>query len=114
MGGYFALRAIIDHPERISALILSDTQCVADTPEGRVSVTSIENIKKQGVEEYAAQSIGNLLAPDTLTTKPANVTRIRDMTLGTSDRQAHTFRGNSNFALSNVSDEIFLSQVQRP
>ncbi|MEJ2468562.1 MAG: alpha/beta hydrolase, partial [Campylobacterales bacterium] len=35
MGGYIALRAAETHPERFSALVLCDTQCSADTPEGK-------------------------------------------------------------------------------
>lgn len=34
MGGYIILNAIDRYPERFKALILCDTQCIADTPEG--------------------------------------------------------------------------------
>jgi 3-oxoadipate enol-lactonase len=35
MGGYIALNAFIKHPGRFDALILSDTQCIADTAEAK-------------------------------------------------------------------------------
>src|SRR5450759_3408557 len=33
MGGYISLNAISNFPDRFDALILSDTHCIADTPE---------------------------------------------------------------------------------
>lgn len=85
MGGYIALRAITVYPDRFSALILSDTQCVADSPEARTKrIAAIENIKKHGVEEYAMQSLNNLLPPETLNAQIDLVTRIKDMILSTS------------------------------
>ncbi|MCK7517279.1 MAG: alpha/beta fold hydrolase [Ignavibacteriales bacterium] len=35
MGGYIALNAVEKYPDRFDALILSDTTCVADTPEAK-------------------------------------------------------------------------------
>ena len=35
MGGYVALRAVLKYPHRFKGLILSDTQCIADSPEGK-------------------------------------------------------------------------------
>ena len=35
MGGYIILNAIDRYPERFKAIILCDTQCIADTPEGK-------------------------------------------------------------------------------
>jgi len=36
MGGYIALNAIKRFPDRFEGLILCDTQCIADTPEGKL------------------------------------------------------------------------------
>ncbi len=35
MGGYILLNAVKRFPDRFSALILADTQCIADSPEGK-------------------------------------------------------------------------------
>jgi 3-oxoadipate enol-lactonase len=64
MGGYIALNAIQKQPERFAALILMDTQCGADTPEGREKrMKTIAFIKKNGLEVYADESLKNLFAP---------------------------------------------------
>ena len=64
MGGYIALNAIENYPERFDALILSDTHCIADTPETKEKrMKAIENIKEFGVEKFADESIKNLFAP---------------------------------------------------
>ena len=48
MGGYIALNAIENYPERFDALILSDTNCIADTPEVKEKrMKTIESIKKR-------------------------------------------------------------------
>ena len=47
MGGYIALNAVEKYPDRFDALILSDTTCVADTPEAKEKrMKAIESIKK--------------------------------------------------------------------
>src|SRR5688572_25422524 len=57
VGGYIALRAIEQYPARFLGLILSDTQCTADTPEGKEKRNkAIEGIKQTGVEPYADAS----------------------------------------------------------
>jgi 3-oxoadipate enol-lactonase len=85
MGGYIALRAIEKHPERVQALILSDTQCGADSPEGiEKRMLAIENIKVNGLEQYAEASVLNLFAPASLQKKGKEVIAIRDTILNTS------------------------------
>ena len=70
MGGYIALNAIEKHKERFDALILSDTQCIADTPEAKEKrIKAIESIRKTGVEKYAEESIKNLFASESFTTR---------------------------------------------
>lgn len=86
MGGYIALNAIGNYPERFDALILSDTQCIADTPKIRENrLTAIENIKKNGLEDYAHESIKNLFAPVSLLTKDTEITSVREMIVNTSN-----------------------------
>ncbi|HLF65586.1 MAG TPA: alpha/beta fold hydrolase [Saprospiraceae bacterium] len=85
MGGYIALRAIVAHPERFDALILSDTQCIADTPEAREKrMKTIASIKVNGVKKYADESVKNLFSPESFTTKQASILAIRKMIVSTS------------------------------
>ena len=41
MGGYIALNAVLRQPAKIEALILCDTQCAADTAEGKKTNTTV-------------------------------------------------------------------------
>jgi 3-oxoadipate enol-lactonase len=85
MGGYIALNAIEKHNERFDALILSDTQCIADTPEAKEKrMKSIESIRQTGVELYAGESIKNLFAQESFTTRVKEIAEIRDMIVKTS------------------------------
>jgi 3-oxoadipate enol-lactonase len=78
MGGYIALRAREQHPNRFLALILSDTQCMADTPEGKEKrMKAIESIKSNGVEMYAKASIINLFAQESSQTKQNEIAAIQ-------------------------------------
>lgn len=55
MGGYIALKAIEKFPQRFEALVLSDTQCAADTKEARSKrLKTIEHIKEISVEEFGS------------------------------------------------------------
>lgn len=63
MGGYIALNAIQKQPDRFAGLLLVDTQCGADTPEGKEKrMKTIAFIKKNGLEVYAEESLKNLFA----------------------------------------------------
>ena len=80
MGGYIALKAIERYTERFDALILSDTQCIADTPEAKEKrIKAIEGIRKTGVEKYAEESINNLFAPESFTTRIKETEDVREM-----------------------------------
>lgn len=85
MGGYIALNAIEKYPNRFTALILCDTNCVADSPETKEKRRmAIENIAKYGVEQYANESIKNLFAPETFITSKEKISMIKEMILKTS------------------------------
>jgi 3-oxoadipate enol-lactonase len=85
MGGYIALNAIQKHPDRFDALVLCDTQCTADTPEGKEKrMKTIESIKENGVEGYANESINHLFAPETYTNKQKEIAAVREMIVNTS------------------------------
>jgi 3-oxoadipate enol-lactonase len=85
MGGYIALHAIEKYPGRFYALVLSDTQCAADSPAAKENrVKAIENIKEKGVEYYANLSIKNLFAPLFFDTNAEQIVAVRAMILETS------------------------------
>ncbi len=85
MGGYIALNAIEKHNERFDALILCDTQCIADTPEAKEKrVKAIENIRNNGVEKYADESIKNLFASESFVTRKNEIADVRKMIIETS------------------------------
>jgi 3-oxoadipate enol-lactonase len=90
MGGYIALNAIENYPERFNALVLSDTNCTADTPEAKQKrLKAIESIKKEGVEKFADESIKNLFAPESFTTKEIEIASIRAMIVSTSKQSLY-------------------------
>jgi len=52
MGGYIALNAIENYPERFNALLLCDTNCAADMPEAKEKrMKTIDIIKEKGLEQ---------------------------------------------------------------
>jgi len=84
MGGYIAINAIINHPKRFNALVLCDTNCIADTPEAKLKrMNAIESVKKFGVEKYADESIGNLFAPESFATMKEEIADVREMIINT-------------------------------
>ena len=85
MGGYISLNAISNFPERFDALILSDTNCIADTPEAMEKrMKAIENIRKSGVEKYADETIKNLFSPESFVTRKEEISAVREMIIKTS------------------------------
>jgi 3-oxoadipate enol-lactonase len=87
MGGYIALRAIENYPNHFDALILCDTNCIADTSEVKEKrMKTIENIKKDGVEAFAEDSLKNLFAHESFTSKEAEIASTREMIVNTSKK----------------------------
>jgi 3-oxoadipate enol-lactonase len=87
LGGYIALNAVENYPERFNALILSDTQCTADTPEAKEKrIKAIESINKAGVEKYADESIKNLFSPESFMLRKAEIAAVREMIVKTSEQ----------------------------
>lgn len=86
MGGYIALRAILDYPERFNGLILCDTQCTADTDEGKARRTAaIKAIYEDGIEPFAEGLLGKMFAPSTFERNPEAINKVRQMILNTSE-----------------------------
>ncbi|MGN6645163.1 MAG: alpha/beta fold hydrolase [Cytophaga sp.] len=70
MGGYIALNAIKRFPDRFEALILCDTQCIADTAEAKEKrYASIEAIKANGSDTFIKDFIKKIFHPDSFRTK---------------------------------------------
>ncbi len=84
MGGYIVLNALSKQRERIAGLILADTQCAADTEEGKDKRRkTIAFIRKNGLKDYAEESMKNLFAPQSFTDKKEQVAFVKNMILHT-------------------------------
>ena len=80
MGGYIALKAVENFPDRFQAIVLCDTNCIADSAETREKrMKTIESIKKHGVEYYADESLKNLFAAESFTTRRDEIATIREI-----------------------------------
>lgn len=80
MGGYIALNAIENYPNRFSALVLCDTTCKAD-PASVIDkrMQTIRELQDEGVENYADESLQKLFAPESFTKKVYEVESVRKM-----------------------------------
>ena len=87
MGGYIALNAIENYPERFEALVLCDTHCIADPPPVKQTrLDPIERIRVFGVEKYVDDSIVHLFAPESFTTHKKEISVVKEMILNTSEQ----------------------------
>lgn len=87
MGGYIALNAIQNHPNRFEALVLCDTSCKADSHEAKEKrMKAIEGIWKDGVEMFADESLKNFFAQESFTTKKEVIAWVRDIIVSTADK----------------------------
>lgn len=78
MGGFITLNAQQRFPNRIEALILCDTQCIADTEEVKQKrFTTIEEIEKNGTANFNEGFIKNVFHEDSLTNKKELVSELR-------------------------------------
>jgi len=86
MGGYIALNAVENYPDRFDALILSDTTCTADTPEAKEKrMKTIKSIRKDGLEKFADESLTNLFALESFSTKKKEIAAVREMIVNTTE-----------------------------
>jgi pimeloyl-ACP methyl ester carboxylesterase len=85
MGGFIALNAIKRFPSRFKALILCDTQCVADTHDVKVNrYKTIEDIKEYGVTNFNQGFIKNVFHENSITSKPEVVEQLRNVVFSNS------------------------------
>lgn len=84
MGGYIALNAIENFPERFSALLLCDTNCTDDKPAAKEKrMRSIESIMEKGLEQYTEESLKKLFAPISFSKQIDEITIVREMIMKT-------------------------------
>lgn len=78
MGGYIALNACKRYPDRFEALILCDTQCIADSPEVQEKrYKVIDDIAVNGVKKFNDGFIESVFHKNTLSSKPELVETLR-------------------------------------
>ncbi|MEJ8844446.1 alpha/beta hydrolase [Lacibacter sp. H375] len=78
MGGYIALNANKRFPERFEALILCDTQCIADTDAVKEKrYKTIDDISANGAKKFNAGFIENVFHKDSLNNKKELVEELR-------------------------------------
>jgi len=84
MGGYIALNAVENHPERFNALILSDTSCTADTPEAKEKrMNTIKSIEENGVDKLADDLIVNLFSAESFKRNLKEIQDVKEMIVTT-------------------------------
>lgn len=80
MGGYVAFAAWRLIPERIEAMVLSDTRATADTPEGRAArEATAELAEQQGTSAVLERDLNKLFSPLTINSKPNVIEQARLM-----------------------------------
>jgi len=85
MGDYIALNVCKRYAERLEALILCDTQCIADSPEGKAKrYKLIDEIALNGTENFTEGFIKNVFHKDSLTGKKEVVEELRKVIVSNS------------------------------
>lgn len=80
MGGFIALNAMKKFPERFEALILCDTQCIADTTEVKEKrYKIIDEIEVNGATNFNEGFIKSVFHKESLTTKKELVEQLRNV-----------------------------------
>lgn len=86
MGGYIALRTTEMSPERISGLILSDTNALADSNAAKIKrFASIEQITNGEKKAFVNEFVKSLFSPDTMFQHKEIVEMVKDIILKTSE-----------------------------
>jgi 3-oxoadipate enol-lactonase len=85
MGGYIALNAMERFPERFEALILCDTQCIADTAEVKSKrYKTIDEIDVNGTADFNEGFIKSVFHKDSITNKKELVEQLRSVVFSNS------------------------------
>jgi 3-oxoadipate enol-lactonase len=84
MGGYILLNVVHQHPEKFKAIILSDTQCIADSVEAKDKrMQTVTKIKTDGLQEFADGFVKNIFCQQSKDNKKELVESIRNTILNT-------------------------------
>lgn len=84
MGGYILLDAIIRYPGRFEAIILSDSQCIADSAETKEKRKSaIQQIEDEGLSKFAEGFVQNVFCKESLINRKDLVEKIKNVILST-------------------------------
>jgi pimeloyl-ACP methyl ester carboxylesterase len=77
MGGYILLDALSRYPERFAGVVLSDTQCIADSAEAREKrYKTIESIQTAGTGDFATGFVKNIFCDESHQNKKDLINRI--------------------------------------
>ena len=86
MGGFITLNAHQRFPDRFEALILADTQCIADTPEVKEKrYEAISEIEVNGVANFNEGFIKKVFHKDSFTNKKELVKELRSVVFSNSE-----------------------------
>ena len=78
IGGYIAMNAVCRYPGRFKAIILSDTQCIADSNEMKEQrKETVLNITANGLNYFSDEYIKNAFCKETLETKKELVMEVK-------------------------------------
>ena len=85
MGGYILLNAVYRYANRFQALVLSDTQCIADPAEIKEKrYDAIAQVIAGKLKDFTDGSIQTVFCPESLEMKKELVEKIRNIILTTS------------------------------
>jgi 3-oxoadipate enol-lactonase len=85
MGGFISLNAIKKFPSRFEALILCDTQCIADTADVKKNrYKAIEQIEADGVTDFNEGFIQKVFHKDSFINKKELVEKLRSVVFSNS------------------------------
>jgi pimeloyl-ACP methyl ester carboxylesterase len=85
MGGFIALNAIKRFPDRFEALVLCNTQCIADTAAVKENrYKTIEQINLEGIAPFNEKFINSVFHPDSLINKKELVENLRTVVFANS------------------------------
>jgi pimeloyl-ACP methyl ester carboxylesterase len=85
MGGYIALNALKRYPDRFTALVLCDTQCIADTPEVKKKrYETIEEIKSAGAADFNDGFVKKVFCKESARNKKKLVSQLRTVVFSNS------------------------------
>lgn len=87
MGGYILLNALNRYADRFAAVILSDTQCIADSSESKAKRYKLaEQIEKEGLDDFATSFSKTVLSAESLNNNSGLAEHLKKIILSTSKK----------------------------